>query len=68
MLPSHQIGEKEVNTVNEPRQLKINIPSDVKDWLEDYARKNMRSQSSEIVLALKEKMNLETQKADAQRA
>lgn len=51
--------------MHEQKQLKINLPADVKNWLKDHARKNLRSQSSEIVLALREKMNTETQKADA---
>lgn len=48
-------------------QFKINIPTDVKKWLAEQARKNMRSQTAEIVLALKEKMSreAETKKADA---
>ncbi|WP_234895241.1 MULTISPECIES: Arc domain-containing protein [Rhizobium/Agrobacterium group] len=49
------------------KQLKINLPEDVKFWLEERARKNLRSQSSEIVMALREKMrsNNENEKADA---
>lgn len=54
--------------MNEPRQFKINLPPDVKEWLEDQARQNLRSQSSEVILALREKMHTQTQKADAQRA
>ncbi|OLP44856.1 Arc domain-containing protein [Rhizobium oryziradicis] len=48
------------------KQLKINLPEDVKSWLEQLARKNLRSQSSEIVIALREKMKStpETEKAD----
>ncbi|MUO29439.1 Arc domain-containing protein [Agrobacterium vitis] len=47
--------------------MKINLPEDVKFWLEERARKNLRSQSSEIVMALREKMrsNNENEKADA---
>lgn len=40
----------------EKRQYKMLIPADVKDWLEEQSRKNLRSQSQEIVLALREKM------------
>lgn len=48
-------------------QFKINLPSEVKHWLAEQAEKNMRSQTSEIILALKEKMSRqsETKKADA---
>lgn len=38
-------------------QVKINLPVDIKTWLEGEAAKNMRSQSAEIVFALKEKMD-----------
>lgn len=37
-------------------QFKVNIPMEVKEWLAEEASKNMRSQTAEIVLALKEKM------------
>lgn len=47
------------------RQFKINIPPDVKDWLAEQAHKNLRSQTAEIVLALREKMKRENEKADA---
>ncbi|QDP53953.1 Arc family DNA-binding protein [Sulfitobacter faviae] len=40
----------------EQKQFKLVIPRDVKDWLANQAKKNMRSQSSEIVMALREKM------------
>ncbi|AUQ74751.1 Arc domain-containing protein [Phaeobacter piscinae] len=40
----------------EKKQFKMVIPKDVKDWLADQAKKNLRSQSQEIVLALREKM------------
>lgn len=47
-------------------QFKLNIPSDVKEWLAGQAEQNMRSQTAEIVLALKEKMSreAETKKGD----
>lgn len=48
------------------RQFKLNIPSDVKDWLAEQADKNLRSQTAEIVLALREKMKRENEKASAQ--
>lgn len=52
---------------DQQRQFKLNIPEEVKRWLADEAAKNMRSQTAEIVLALKEKMGrqAETRKADA---
>ena len=47
-------------------QVKINLPEDVKRWLETQAAKNLRSQNAEIVLALRAKMkSSETKKADA---
>ncbi|RYE62070.1 MAG: Arc domain-containing protein [Oxalobacteraceae bacterium] len=36
--------------------MKILMSEDVKTWLAEEARKNMRSQTAEIVLAIKEKM------------
>ncbi|MCM2440571.1 Arc family DNA-binding protein [Agrobacterium vitis] len=56
--------ERDVDTAT---QFKLNIPTDVKAWIAKEATKNMRSQTAEIVLALKEKMKrqAETQKADA---
>ncbi|WP_245430263.1 Arc domain-containing protein [Rhizobium tropici] len=38
-------------------QVKIKLPVDIKKWVEGEAEKNMRSQSAEIVFALKEKMD-----------
>lgn len=38
------------------KQFKLNIPEEVKAWLSQEAERNMRSQTAEIVLALKEKM------------
>lgn len=40
----------------EVSQFKVNIPVDVKEWLAIEAARNMRSQTSEIVVALREKM------------
>lgn len=50
------------------RQFKLNIPNDVKDWLEQKAASNMRSQGSEIVLILRQEMerNSETKTAPHQ--
>lgn len=36
--------------------LKINIPTEIKNWLSAEAKRNLRSQSAEIVLALRDKM------------
>ena len=51
----------EVEMKQESRQFKINSPDDVKQWLADQATKNLRSQTAEIILALKEKMGREIQ-------
>ncbi|MCJ9672917.1 MULTISPECIES: Arc family DNA-binding protein [unclassified Neorhizobium] len=53
--------------MSDMRQFKINIPDEVKKWLAEEASRNLRSQTAEIVLALKEKMGrqAETKKADA---
>lgn len=40
----------------ERQQFKLAIPVDIKDWLENESAKNMRSQSAEILLAIREKM------------
>lgn len=40
----------------EKRQFKLNLPSDVKEWLRIEAQNNLRSQSQEVILALREKM------------
>lgn len=34
----------------------LRMPDDVKDWVARQAKANMRSQNSEIIVALKEKM------------
>ncbi|MGO7370087.1 Arc domain-containing protein [Rhizobium leguminosarum bv. trifolii] len=39
------------------RQFKVNIPDEIEVWLAQEAERNMRSKTSEIVLALKEKMH-----------
>ena len=51
----------EVEMKQESRQFKINIPYYVKQWLAYQATKNLRSQTAEIILALKEKMGREIQ-------
>ncbi|QCM09097.1 Arc family DNA-binding protein [Agrobacterium tumefaciens] len=40
-------------------QFKVNLPTDVKEWLAEQAKANLRSQTSEIILALREKMQRE---------
>ncbi|MCA0961150.1 DNA-binding protein [Salipiger bermudensis] len=40
----------------EKKQFKLNLPADVKAWLAEQAKNNLRSQSQEVVLALREKM------------
>jgi hypothetical protein len=54
--------------MSEVTQFKLNIPNDIAQWLADEAAQNMRSKTSEILLALKEKKmrQSQTQKADAQ--
>lgn len=42
--------------LEQKKQYKLNLPADVKRWVAEQAAKNLRSQSSEIILALKEKM------------
>ncbi len=36
--------------------LRIRVPDDVKKWLEEQAEKNLRTQGSEIVIAVRERM------------
>ena len=38
------------------KQFKLNLPADVKTWLETQAKNNLRSQGKEIILAIREKM------------
>lgn len=40
------------------QQFKLNLPDDVKRWVAGSAARNMRSQSAEIVFALREKMQM----------
>lgn len=37
-------------------QMRIRVPEDVKDWLKRESAQNLRTQSAEIVFALREKM------------
>lgn len=41
------------------KQFKLTIPNEIKEWLADRAERNLRSQSAEIILALREKMERE---------
>ncbi len=46
------------------KQFKVLLPIEIKRWLAIQAATNMRSQNSEIILALKEKMErLENEKS-----
>lgn len=49
------------------RQIKLNLPGEIMEWVERESRNNVRSKTAEIIFALKEKMNRdsETKKADA---
>lgn len=42
-----------------PHQFKLNLPADVKAWLEEQAQKNVRSQGAEIVFCLRKQMEQE---------
>jgi hypothetical protein len=37
-------------------QFKMNLPADVKEWLKQEARRNLRSQSAQIVMCLRREM------------
>lgn len=43
-------------SVQQSRQFKMNLPPDVSRWVAAEAAKNLRSQSAEIVFALRQKM------------
>ncbi|WP_083599374.1 Arc family DNA-binding protein [Shimia gijangensis] len=45
--------------MSESVQFKIKLPSDVKEWIALQAARNLRSQSNEIILAVREKMERE---------
>lgn len=42
--------------MQEKVQFKLNLPADVKEWLSEQAARNIRSQGSEIVAILRERM------------
>lgn len=44
-------------------QLKIRLPVDVKRWIEEQTTKNASSQNSEIVRAVRERMDRESKPA-----
>lgn len=41
--------------------LRIRVPDDVKEWLEVQAEKNLRTQSAEIVLLVRSRIEAEAQ-------
>jgi hypothetical protein len=47
---------KEEQMTEEAKQFKLSIPLEIKRWLAVEAARNLRSQSAEIVIALREKM------------
>ena len=47
----------------EKKQFKIALPTDVKRWVAIEAAKSMRSQTAEIILALREKMEAQNEKS-----
>lgn len=44
--------------------LGVRMPADVREWVEANARRNLRSLNSEIVLALREKMQRTSEKSE----
>jgi len=42
--------------MNDVVQFKLNIPADLKAWIEAQSRRNVRSQGAEIVACLRERM------------
>lgn len=50
---------KEESMAREDAHLRIRLPHDVKAWLKEQAKKNIRTQSAEITIALREKMEAE---------
>ena len=45
--------------MQKPVQFKLNLPAEVKAWLEEQAQKNVRSQGAEIVFRLRKQMEQE---------
>jgi len=46
----------------------VRMPDDVKQWVEEQAAKNMRSQNAEIVFILREAMRAEKEKEKGEAA
>ena len=46
-------------------QMKIRLPADMKIWLAEQAARNLRSQTAEIILAIRERMERQTKAAPA---
>lgn len=44
-------------------QMKIRLPANIKGWLAEQAARNMRSQTAEIILSIRERMERETKTA-----
>lgn len=45
-------------------QLQIRLPRDLKEWIADQAEKNASSQNSEIIRAVRDRMERMTAQAD----
>lgn len=45
-------------------QFKLNLPADMKAWLEAEAKKNLRSQGAEVVSCLRDRMEATEQQTD----
>ena len=58
----------EVEVRTETKQLQLRLPPDLKSWIEEQAEANAASQNSEIVRAIRERMqreSIETIRAEA---
>ena len=51
--------------MSEIQQYKINLPMDVKEFLDEQAKKNVRSRSGELIKIVRDKMEKQEQPADA---
>ena len=49
-------GDQSKGNVMKTTQFKLILPADVKAWLETEAKKNLRSQSAQIVTCLRTEM------------
>lgn len=61
----HPLGIKEQEM--DKKQFKVVLPQDVKDWIAEQSRINLRSQSNEIILAIREKMQRQAGDETAQK-